>query len=240
MSNFNYQNNIFFNNNSNDQSQMLPHENLFNKKITDYPEFNFNNQNNNNNNNNYYNYNYNNYNKINNIYNDKRDMYNDYEKQYKEQNYKQMQINQSRLRFNQNYGNKIKNSQKSGINLNENGDVFIDEYIKKIKELYKDSNNYEEFKQGRGYYNFSRCPFCKGPAFYEFERVTCINKCFMTSVCKNTFDQNYTLDNFIEQYQDYYSKHQNCDRNLLTLYVDNESKCAEFLCYKCEKEYINF
>lgn len=228
MSNYNNQNNIFFNNNndSNNQNQLFPHENLFNKKITDFPGFNSNYQNN------IY--------KMNNINNRKYNMNNDYEKQYKEENYKQHAINQSLLRFTKNYENKIKSSQSSWNNLSENDDVFIDEYINKIKGMYKDSYNYEDFKQRNGYYNFSRCPFCQNPAFFKFERVTCINKCFMTAVCKNSFDQDYTLDNFMEQYQDYYSKHLNCDRSLLTLYVDNESKCAEFLCLKCEKEYISF
>ena len=230
MSNYNNQNNFFFNNNnnnnSNDQNQFLPHENLFNKKLTDFPGFKLDSQNN--------------YGKLNKFNNKKYNMDNDYEKQYKDQFYKQIANNQSLLRFTKNYEDKIKSSQSNWSNITENGEVFIDEYTNKIKEIYKDSNNYEDFKLRNGYYNFSRCPFCENPAFFAFERVTCINKCFMTAVCKNSFDQNYTLDNFIEQYQDYYSKHQNCDRSLLTLYVDSESKCSEFLCLKCEKEYISF
>ena len=77
-------------------------------------------------------------------------------------------------------------------------------------------------------------------AIYKFERVLCINKCFVTAVPENTFDKNYTLDNFMEQYKEYYSKHLNCADDLMTLYVDKESKCAEFLCYKCEKHYLDF
>jgi hypothetical protein len=228
MSNYNNQNTFFFNNNnnSNEQNQLFPHENLFNKKITDFHGFKYNCQNN--------------YDKLKNLNNKKYNMDIDYEKQYKEQHYRQMAINQSNMRFKNIYENKIKNSQSDWSNLNENGEVFIDEYIDNIREMHKDSNNYEAFKQRNEFFNFSSCPFCKGPAFFSFERVTCINKCFMTAVCKDSFDKNYTLDNFMEQYQDYYSKHQNCDRSLLTLYVDKESKCAEFLCLKCEKEYISF
>ena len=228
MSNYNNQNTFFFNNNnnSNEQNQLFPHENLFNKKIADSPGFKYNYQNN--------------YDKLKNLNNKKYNMDIDYEKQYKEQHYRQMAINQSNMRFKNIYENKIKNSQSDWSNLNENGEVFIDEYIDNIREMHKDSNNYEAFKQRNEFFNFSSCPFCKGPAFFSFERVTCINKCFMTAVCKDSFDKNYTLDNFMEQYQDYYSKHQNCDRSLLTLYVDKESKCAEFLCLKCEKEYISF
>ena len=229
MSNFNNQNNFFFNNNNNSndhQNQIFPHKNLFNEKITDYPGFNFNYQHN--------------YDKLNNLNNKKYNMDIDYEKQYKEQRYRQMAINQSNMRFKNNYENKIKKSQSNWSNLTENGEVFIDEYINRIKEIHKDSNNYEAFKQRNEYFNFSSCPFCKGPAFFKFERVTCINKCFMTAVCKDSFDENYTLDNFMEQYQDYYLKHRDCGSSLLTLYVDKESKCAEFLCLKCEKEYISF
>jgi TfoX/Sxy family transcriptional regulator of competence genes len=93
----------------------------------------------------------------------------DYEKQYKEQRYRQMAINQSNMRFKNNYENKIKKSQSNWSNLTENGEVFIDEYINRIKEIHKDSNNYEAFKQRNEYFNFSSCPFCKGPAFFKFE-----------------------------------------------------------------------
>ena len=216
MSNYNNQNNFFnFNNydNSNNQFQNFPHDNLFNRKLTDFPGFNLSKQNNKN---------------------------IDYQQQFRDEKNKERSINQSLIRFTKNYGNKIKSNQNNGTNLYENGEVFIDEYINLIKEKHKDYNSYEDYKQQEGIYNFSTCPFCGEPAFFKIERVTCINKCFMTSVCKNTFDKNYTLDNFMEQYKDYYSKHQNCKSDLLTLYVDNESKCAEFLCFKCEKDYISF
>ena len=91
-----------------------------------------------------------------------------------------------------------------------------------------------------GEFNFSQCPFCDNPVIYKLERVLCINKCFITAVPEETFDKNYTLSNFMEQYKEYYSKHLKCKSDLMTLYVDKESKCAEFLCYKCEKNYIDF
>ena len=39
----------------------------------------------------------------------------------------------------------------------------------------------------------------------------------------------------MEQYKEYYSKHFNCKDNLITLYIDNDSKCAEFI-YKKKKK----
>jgi len=147
-------------------------------------------------------------------------------------------------RFMHIYLKKIKNNQNNNLALNNNNnsneDIFIDEYINKVKENYQDKINFYNFKEQNGDYNFSQCPFCGMCAIYKFERVLCINKCFVTAVPENTFDKNYTLDNFMEQYKEYYSKHLNCADDLMTLYVDKESKCAEFLCYKCEKHYLDF
>ena len=42
----------------------------------------------------------------------------------------------------------------------------------------------------------------------------------------------------MEQYKEFYSLHLNCKSDLMTLYVDKESKTAEFLCCKCQQDYI--
>ena len=160
----------------------------------------------------------------------------------KEEQYNEILKTKKRTRFMQIYQKKI-NDNNNNLNFNANNEkeeVFIDDYLKLIKEMYQDKNNYFNYIAQRGFYNFSQCPFCGEPAVFIFERVLCINKCFVTSVANDTFSENYTLDNFMEQYKEYYSKHLNCGGELMTLYVDNESKCAEFLCYKCEKNVINF
>ena len=169
-----------------------------------------------------------------------KDDVNSYQKM-KEEKYKEILKTQKNTRFIQLYRKQI-NDNKNNLNLNTNNskeEVFIDDYIKLVKEMYQDKNNYFNYRAQRGFYNFSQCPFCGDPAVFIFERVLCINKCFITSVANDTFNENYTLDNFMEQYKEYYSKHLNCGGDLMTLYVDNESKCAEFLCCKCEKNYIN-
>ena len=160
----------------------------------------------------------------------------------KEEKYNEIIKTQKHTRFMHIYKKKI-NENNNNLNINTNNtneEVFIDDYIKLIKEMYQDKNNYFNFIAQRGFYNFSQCPFCGEPAIFILERVLCINKCFVTSVANDTFNENYTLDNFMEQYKEYYSKHLKCGGDLMTLYVDNESKCAEFLCYKCEKNVINF
>jgi len=177
-------------------------------------------------------------NNINNNYN--YDNYEDYIKREKEEKYKELIKSQKNKRFTLIYKNKIKENNNTNNNSNNKEEVFIDDYIKLIKELYQDKINYFNYIAQRGFYNFSTCPFCGEPAFYIIERVSCINKCFITSVADDVFDQNYTLDNFMEQYKEYYSKHLNCKDDLMTLYVDKDSKCAEFLCYKCEKNFIDF
>ena len=170
----------------------------------------------------------------------KNDGLNSYQKM-KEERYNEILKTQKNTRFIQLYRKQI-NDNKNNLNINTNNskeEVFIDDYIKLVKEMYQDKNNYVNYIAQRGFYNFSKCPFCGDPAVFIFERVLCINKCFITSVANDTFNENYTLDNFMEQYKEYYSKHLNCGGDLMTLYVDTESKCAEFLCWKCEKDFIN-
>ena len=158
----------------------------------------------------------------------------------KEDKYNEIIKTQKNTRFLAIYKKKIVDNQNN-LNLNNsNEEVFIDDYIKLIKEIYQDKNNYLNYIAQRGFYNFSSCPFCGDPVVFICDRVLCVNKCFRTSVASETFDENYTLDNFMEQYRNYYSRHLNCKDDLMTLYVDKESKCAEFLCYKCEKNFINF
>ena len=159
----------------------------------------------------------------------------------KEEKYEEIRKTQKNNRFNQIYSQKIKNNINTINNVNQNNpqeEIFIDDYIKLIKEIRQDRYNYLNYIGQRGYYNFSICPFCGEPVVYLLERVLCINKCFRTTVPDGSFDKNYTLDNFMEQYKEYYSKHFNCRDNLITLYIDNDSKCAEFICNKCEKPNI--
>ena len=222
---FSWNNNLNNDSNSN-QYKFVTHENLFNSNMTSLPPFNFqipsyfeptmhiNNKNK--------------------LKNEKEDT----NKEYKEEKYKELINGQKKQRFMKNFGNKIKEIKQNPENFNNNY-VFIDEYIIRIKDIFKDKDSYYNFIEQNGSYNFSECPFCGAPAFFIFETVSCLNKCFMTNVANDTFNNNYTLSNFIEQYKDYYSKHLNCHENLATLYVDEQSKCAEFLCLKCEKEYLN-
>lgn len=173
------------------------------------------------------------------FYTEKKVNYNiDFQKM-KEEKINEIIKTQKNTRFMTIYKKKIINN-KNMINNNSNEEVFIDDNIKLLKEIFKDKNNYLNYVEQKGFYNFSKCPFCGDPAVFIFERVLCINKCFRTAVANDTFDRSYTLDNFMEQYKEYYSKHFNCGEDLMTLYVDKESKCAEFLCYKCESNLINF
>ena len=238
-SNPNYNNNFFINNNinnsntNNNPSGFVTHENLFHSNITYLPNFNFEIQNKfqslqypnsisgNNNNNNF-------------LKSHKKDF--NANQLYKEEKFKELMNNQKKLRFLQNYENKIKLNKNNNIGQNNNNEVFIDDYIKKIKEIHKDKNEYDNYVLENGFYNFSTCPFCREPALFFLEKVLCFNKCFITAVASNSFDENYTLDNFIEQYKNYYSNHLNCKADLITLYIDKESKIAEFLCSKCERD----
>ena len=164
----------------------------------------------------------------------------DYNKIHKEEKYKQIINDQKKNRFMHNFGNKIKEAENYKEKYsNNNKELFIDDYIDKVKEVYQDKDSYYDFIERNGSYNFSNCPFCGNPVVFFLEKVFCINKCFMTAVGEGVFDNEYTLSNFMEQYKNYYSNHLDCKSDLVTLYVDNESKCAEFLCLKCQKDYLN-
>jgi len=218
---YNYNNNFNLNNNNNNpfdgQQQPFANKNYINiKKI--YPSNNF---------------------KLINFFNDNKD----YSKTYKEEKYIEITKNQKNKRFQQNFGKKI----KENLNFKDkysknNGEVFIDDYINKIKEIYQDKDSYYAFVEQNGSYNFAQCPFCHDPCVFYLENIICIgNKCFRTTVGSNTFNENYTLSNFMEQYWNYYCpNHLECKADLITLYVDMESKCAEFLCSECQKHYLNF
>ena len=160
-----------------------------------------------------------------------------YFQKMKEEKYNEIIKTQKNARFMQIYLKKINDSNIINKPKKEE-DIFVDDYIKLVKEKYEDINNYYNFIVQRGFYNFSICPFCGDPAVFNFQKVLCINKCFVTNVADDTFDENYTLDNFMEQYKEFYSKHLNCKADLMTLYVDKEGKCAMFLCCKCQQDYI--
>ena len=167
----------------------------------------------------------------------------DYPKSYKEEKYLEITKNQKKYRFQQNFGKKIKESQNyKDKYANNNGEVFIDDYINKVKEIYQDKDSYYAFIEQNGAYNFAQCPFCHDPCVFYLDNILCIGKkCFRTTVGSKTFNENYTLSNFMEQYWNYYSpNHLKCNADLITLYVDMESKCAEFLCSKCQSHYLNF
>ena len=224
---FFFNNNIFDNNNYS-PSQFNNHNNIFNSNISNLPSYNFEIPTNFQSSPQYYT----NINKNKNI--NKEEI--EYKLLYKEEKTKELINNQKKLRFIQNYQNKFKDIKNTNIDLNNNNEVFIDDYIKKVKAIHKDKNEYDNFVIENGFYNFSNCPFCGGPTLFFFERVLCLNKCFMTAVPNDTFDKNYTLDNFMEQYKNYYSQHLDCKGDLITLYIDKESKIAEFLCSICERD----
>ena len=161
----------------------------------------------------------------------------DYAQRSKEEKFNEKLMNQKNYRFNKIYQNKINRIDLDNNVYSNKDEVFIDDYISKIKEKLNNINEYYNYTIQNGYYNFSICPFCGQPAVYAIDRVICINKCFMTIVGSDIFDENYTLDNFMEQYKNYYSNHMQCADDLYTLYVDKESKCAEFICNKCEKNF---
>lgn len=126
--------------------------------------------------------------------------------------------------------------QNQNININSlNDDYFINDYISKIREYYE-GFEYNNYVQSNGYFNFSTCPFCKYPVVNKFNRVFCINKCFETFVPENAFNVDFSLDNFVEQYYNFYLQHINCgDKNFQTIFIDNNCKAANFNCNKCSK-----
>ena len=83
--------------------------------------------------------------------------------------------------------------------------------------------------------NISVCPICSYPVILASNKVICMNLCFEYFVNSNIFNQNFTLDNFVDLYAETYRNHRHCLNfvNFEMLYFESE---VSLICGKCFKE----
>ncbi len=104
------------------------------------------------------------------------------------------------------------------------------------------------------HYLFSFCFNCQNPVVACDDKVICINFTIFNHfyfICKNDngcykldietdeFNDNYTLDKFLDEYREFSSDHLLCNGDIIPIYVDNEAENAFFLCTKCDQEMLS-
>lgn len=78
--------------------------------------------------------------------------------------------------------------------------------------------------------DISFCPHCFYPVMLVGNHILCLNSCFQFSISPDTFDENFTLNNFMDIYNHTYKAHKYCNSQLnLVVFVDDLS----FVCDKC-------
>ena len=89
------------------------------------------------------------------------------------------------------------------------------------------------------HYKFSICFICQNPVIACEDKVICINRCFKFNVKTNIFNDDYTLDNFNEQYYEFCKEHILCLGDVKLIYIDPDVKKAFFICEICDKEALD-
>ena len=170
-----------------------------------------------------------------------------------EEKYKNYDNAHKKIIFEKNYGQKIslysqsnqpttsKSKNKKNIIVDRKKDLSLEEYLEELKRKYDEDPIYFESmdkSNNKYYYRFSGCFFCHNLAFAYKDKVTCLNKCFTMDVQTNEFNDDYTLDNFLESHYEFYYDHIECNANIIPIYIDEKRKEPYFICYSCDKEIL--
>lgn len=115
----------------------------------------------------------------------------------------------------------------------------MEEYIEKIKDKYNKEPFFFESMNSSSYkyfYLFSFCFFCQNPVVAFEDKVICTKGCYKLDVKTEEFNEHYTLDKFLDEYNDFCSNHLLCNGDIINIYVDNQEQSAFFICTQCDKE----
>ena len=170
----------------------------------------------------------------------------------KKEREKEFRTKQKEFIFKKNYGQKIElfkksnqftnNKSKSGVNeliKNKSKGNSLNEYISFIKNNYIE-NPFEfesiNIDNNKNHYKFSFCFFCHYPVIVYEDKVICVNGCFKYDVKTSLFNDDYTLDNFIEQYHEFCQEHLLCNGDIKLISIDSDEKIPIFKCDICNKE----
>ena len=173
----------------------------------------------------------------------------------KEENQRKLIDQRRELVFNRNYGQKIldklnqktnnksKNGMYSKIKIkNRSKNIPLDEFISLIKQNFKENPlDYEsiDMTNTTQHYRFSICFICQNPVIAFKDKVICTNRCFNFNIKTSTFSDDYTLDNFKEQYYEFCKEHKLCLGDVKLIYIDPKAKKSFFICEICDKETLD-
>jgi hypothetical protein len=122
----------------------------------------------------------------------------------------------------------------------EEDNLILADYFDKILALFEsDKVNSREYElEVCLNSNISVCPFCSYPVILSSNKVICMNLCFEYYVNPIIFNENFSLDNFVDLLTETYKNHKNCLNSFQyakfeLLYFENE---VSFICGSCFKK----
>lgn len=217
-------NNFFNNNNQNFKNALLERLQLISNKLISERNKEINNKRFNKNNIFLNNENYNNFggentnnniNKINNVQNNNNSM--EIEEDY---------LSTQNTSFNTNYNNNNINQQQQNYD-----EITLNLCIEKILKLFSDDidlYNLESLNNN----HLSLCPICSFPLIAFNNVVVCVRGCIKLDIKTNKFNENYTLENFVDDYKSILRTHPYCGGNVTFLDFEDENR-LEIYCSKC-------
>ena len=122
-------------------------------------------------------------------------------------------------------------------------DVFLSDYFdyiltiieKSQDELY--TNGVSDIEILLHSENINLCPICHFPVFCINDEVYCFYKCFYYKLRPGVLNENFTIENLLDNFIRVYKKHIGCKSNLelLDIYLDE----LDFVCSKCFYNILN-
>jgi hypothetical protein len=128
--------------------------------------------------------------------------------------------------FNTNYNNNNINNQQQNYD-----EITLNLCIEKILKLFSDDidlYNLESLNNN----HLSLCPICSFPLIAFNNVVVCVRGCIKLDIKTNKFNENYTLENFVDDYKSILRTHPYCGGNVTFLDFEDENR-LEIYCSKC-------
>ena len=150
--------------------------------------------------------------------------------------------------FDKNYGQKIsldsqanqsttsKTQRNINISKDNNKELSFDQYLEELKKKYEKDDIYYvgiDETMDKNYYLYSFCCYCNNLAFAYKDKVSCVNKCFLFDVPTDEFNDKYTMDRFMESFNDFFEFHFECNGEIIYLFM-GEQKKPYFICSACD------
>ena len=109
-------------------------------------------------------------------------------------------------------------------------EINLDLYIENIMNNFKE--NIEEYiYHSLSDYHISFCPKCINPVLAIGNYVICCNKCFKFEINSDCFNENFTLDNLMDNYLQILKQHSQCNSDITVLYFEKNN--VILVCSKC-------